>query len=75
MYCRMRYNMRFEALMAVKMSMLVFWVKPCGFVGRHERLGCTYCSHLQGVTAQKLRIDMRCKLIMNSDSGGLKWKR
>jgi hypothetical protein len=31
-------NMRFEVLIAVKMSMLVFWVvMPCEFVGRYQR--------------------------------------
>jgi hypothetical protein len=40
--------MRFEVLMAVKMSMLVSWVvTPYGLVGRYQRLGGTYCLHLQ----------------------------
>jgi hypothetical protein len=35
--------MRFKVLMAVKMSMLVFWVvTPCGLGGRYERFGTTY---------------------------------
>jgi hypothetical protein len=41
------YNMRFEVLVAVKMSVLVFWlVTPCGFVGRYQHFGETYCLHL-----------------------------
>jgi hypothetical protein len=40
---------RFEVLMAVKMSMLVFWiVTPCELVGRDQRFGGTYYLHLQG---------------------------
>jgi hypothetical protein len=36
-------------LMAVKMSMLVFWVAtPSGRVDRYQRFGGTYCLHLQG---------------------------
>jgi hypothetical protein len=55
--------MRFEALPAVKKSMLIFWVvTSCGLVGRYQRFGGTYCLHLQGwhylgVTDQKTNID------------------
>jgi hypothetical protein len=39
---------RVEVLMAVKMSMLLFWVvTPCGIVGRYQRFGWTCCLHLQ----------------------------
>jgi hypothetical protein len=41
--------LRFQVHMAVKMSMLVFWVvTPCGLVGRYQRFGGTYRLHLQG---------------------------
>jgi hypothetical protein len=32
--------MRFDVVIAVKMSMLVFWVvTPCGLAGRYQRSG------------------------------------
>jgi hypothetical protein len=43
--------MRFEALRALKMSMLVFGVTVHGFIGRYQRFVGTYFFHLQGVTA------------------------
>jgi hypothetical protein len=40
--------MRFEILMAVKISIFFFWVAtPCGLVGRYQRFGGAYCLLLQ----------------------------
>jgi hypothetical protein len=40
--------MEFEVLLAVKVSMLVFWVvTPYGLVGIYQRYERTYCFHLQ----------------------------
>jgi hypothetical protein len=51
--------MRFEVLMAVKMSILVFWVvMPCGLVGRYQHSGGTYCLCLQGITTQKTTLTL-----------------
>jgi hypothetical protein len=43
------FNMRFEVLIAVKTSMLVFCVViSCGLVCRYQCSRGTYCLHLQG---------------------------
>jgi hypothetical protein len=40
--------MRVGVLMAVKISMLVFWVKtPCRLVSKYQRFLGTYCLNLQ----------------------------
>jgi hypothetical protein len=50
--------MRFEIAMAVKLSMLVFWVvMPRVLVGRYQRFGGTYFLHLQDIIAQKININ------------------
>jgi hypothetical protein len=42
-------DVKFEVLMAVRMTVLFFWVvTPCGLINRYRRFGGTYCLHLQG---------------------------
>jgi hypothetical protein len=62
---------RFEVLMAVKISMVFGVVTPSGLVGKCQRFEGKYCLHLQGMllrnadiylqvhTAQKTNIDRR----------------
>jgi hypothetical protein len=47
-------HVRFEALTAVKMSVLFFWfVMPCGLIGRYVSLKCRYLPKSpHGVTTQ-----------------------
>jgi hypothetical protein len=37
---------RFEALAAVRMMMMIWILTPCRFVGRDQRFGEKYCLHL-----------------------------
>jgi hypothetical protein len=43
------FNMRFEILAAVQISMLILWVvTPFGLVSRYQCFEATYYLHLQG---------------------------
>jgi hypothetical protein len=47
-----QYDVRFEVLRAVKISIVVFWiVTSCSLVGGHQRFLRNVCDHLQDYTA------------------------
>jgi hypothetical protein len=55
---------RFEVLVVVKMSVVVFWVvTSCGLLDGYEHFGGTYCHHLQGGTTHKITME---KIFMNA---------
>jgi hypothetical protein len=57
---KQRFPYKTQVLMAVKMSMLVFWaVTLCGLVGIYQRFKEIYCLHLQHITTQKTNTDRK----------------
>jgi hypothetical protein len=46
------YKVRFEVLMAVKMSVLFWVVMPCGHVGRYQHFRGKYCLQNIGIYLQ-----------------------